>query len=74
MNAVAAGFGTDIDHRIAGAGGGGIKNLVGLGQADGHRVYQDIAVIGGVEIDLAGDRRHANTITVTADTGDHAAD
>ena len=45
-----------------------------VGDADGHRVDQDVAVIGRVEIDLAADRRHADAIAVAADAGDHAGD
>src|SRR3546814_19263255 len=51
-----AGFRPDIDDRIADAGCGRVKDLVLFGDADGHRIDQDIAVIGGVEIDLAADR------------------
>ena len=57
VDAVAAGLGADIDDRIADAGGGRIEDLVGFGDADGHRVDQDVAVISRVEIDLAADGR-----------------
>ena len=67
VDAVAPGLGADIDDRIADARGGRIEDLVGLGDADGHRVDQDVAVIGAVEIDLAADRRHADAIAVAAD-------
>jgi hypothetical protein len=53
---------------------GRIEDLVGLRDADGHRVDQDVAVIGGVEIDLAADRRHADAIAVAADARDHSGD
>ena len=54
--------------------GGRIEDLVLVGDADGHRVDQDVAVIGGVEIDLAADGRDADAIAVAADAGDDAAD
>ncbi len=72
MDAVAAGLDADIDDRIAHAGGGAVENLVLIGDADGHRVDEDIAVIGRVEIGLAADGRHADAIAVSADARDHA--
>ncbi len=42
--------------------------------ADGHRVDQRIAVVGGMEIDLAADRRHADAVAVAADAAHHAID
>ena len=74
MNAVAAGLGSDIDDRIADAAGGRIENLVGICHANGHRVDDDIAVIGRIEIGLAADCRYADAIAVAADTGNHALD
>ena len=50
------------------------RSCPGLGDADGHRVDQDVAVIGAVEIDLAADGRHADAIAVAADAGDDAGD
>ncbi len=72
MNAVAAGLGAEIDNRQAGFGGGGIEDLVGIGQADAHGVDQDVAVIAGVEIGLAGDGGHADAVAVAADARHHA--
>ncbi len=45
MDAVAPGFGTDIDDGIADAGCGGIENLVLIGDTHGHRIDEDIAII-----------------------------
>src|SRR5690606_22099771 len=72
VDAVAARLRPDIDDRIADAACGRIEDLVLLGDADGHRVDQDIAVIGLVEIDLATDRGDADAIAVSADTADDA--
>ena len=74
MDAVAPGLRADIDHRIADAGGGRIENLVLLGDADGHRVDQDVAVVRLVEIGLAADGRHADAIAIAADAGNDALD
>ena len=45
---------------------------VGPGEAGGKGVDQEVAVVAGVEIDLAADRRHAEGIAVAADAGDDA--
>ena len=72
VNAVAAGLGAQIDDRHVHAGGRRVKDLVGLGEADRHRVDEDVAVIAGVETHLPADGRHAEGIAVAADAGDHA--
>src|SRR3546814_20262199 len=54
VDAIAAGFRPDIDDRIADAGCGRVKDLVLFGDADGHPIYQDIAVLGGWEIAQIG--------------------
>ena len=72
VNAVAAGLGAEIDDRHVHAGGRRIENLVGVGEADRHRIDQNVAVIAGVETHLPADRRHAERIAVAADAGDHA--
>ena len=72
VNAVAAGLGAEIDDRHVHAGGRRVENLVGVGEADRHRIDQNVAVIAGVETHLPADRRHAKRIAVAADAGDHA--
>src|SRR3546814_15760827 len=63
MDAVAAGLGADIDHRIAEAGGGRIEKPVLLPQANGYRVYEDVAVVAGVGIHRdAGGRQDPQSI------------
>ncbi len=74
VDAIAARLGAEIDDRHVHAGGGRIEDLVGVGEADGHRVDEDVAVIAGVEAHLAADRRHAEGIAVAADAGDDAGD
>ncbi len=74
VNPVAAGLRADIDHRVADAGGGTEENLVLAGDADGHRVDQRIAVVGGVKIDFAADGGDADAVAVAADAAHHAVD
>ena len=72
VDAVAAGLGAEIDDRHVHARCRRIEDLVGLGEADRHRVDQDVAVIAGVETHLPADGRHAERIAVAADAGHHA--
>ena len=72
VNAVTPGPGADIDHRIACAPGGGQEDVVRPGKADAHRIDQDVAVVGAVEIHLAAHCRHPHAIAITADAGHHA--
>ena len=73
MNAVASCFCPDIDHRVTRAGGGRPENPVTVGKADGHGIDKDIAIIGGIKIDLAADRGNADTIAIAADAGHNTA-
>ena len=74
VNAVTPGLGADIDDRIADAGRGAVENLVRIGDAHRHRIDQDIAVIGRVEVGFAGNGRNTDAIAVPADPRDHALD
>ena len=74
MDAVAAGLGADIDDRLARLGATGVENLVLIGQAHGHGIDEDVAVIAGVEIGLAAHGGHADAIAIAADAGDDAGD
>jgi len=67
-------LGAEIDDWHVHAGGGCVENLGGFGEADRHRVDQDVAVIAGVETHLPAHRGHAERIAVAADAGDHAGD
>ena len=44
------------------------------GDADRHRVDQRVAVVGGMEVDLAADCGHADAVAVAADAAHHAID
>ncbi len=74
VDAVAAGFGAEIDDRHADPGGGGVEDSVAARQPDGHRIDEAVAVVAGVETHAAAYRRHAEGIAVAADAGDHAGD
>ena len=74
VDAIAPSFATDIDNRVADADRCGIKNLVGIGDANGHRVDKDIAIIGLVEINFTAHRWHANTIAIAANPANDATD
>ena len=75
VDAVAPGLGADIDHRIARARRRPNRRC-GRRRASPthHRIDQDVAVVGRVELALAADRRHADAIAVAADAGDDAGD
>ena len=64
---VAAGRRAHQHHRVADPGGGGADHLLGLGEADAHRVDQAVVLVGLLEVDLAADRRHADRVAVVAD-------
>jgi hypothetical protein len=70
VDAVAAGLGAEIDHRHARTRRGRVEDGVRLRQAHAHGVDQDVAVVAGVEIGLARDRRHADAVAVAADARD----
>ena len=72
VNAVAAGFRSDINHRIADAGGAAEENFVVAKDAEGEDVDQRIAVIAGLEDAFAAHGGHAEAVAVMRDAADHA--
>ena len=72
MNAVTARFGTDVDDGVTKAGRSGVKNLVLIRNANGHRVHKDVAIISGVEIGFAAYRGYAYAIAIATNAGNHA--
>ena len=66
MNTVTAGFGTNINHRIARACCGRAENTIAIGKANRHGINQNIAVIGFVEINLAANGWNADAIAIAA--------
>ena len=74
MDAVAPGRGADVDDRISDPGGLGMEDALGVRQAHGHGVDQDVAVVSGVEVAFAAHGRDADAVAVAADPGDHARD
>ena len=73
MDTVAPGFGADINHRVALARCGGIKNLVLARHAHAHGIDQNVAIVAGVEIGLAAHRGYPETVAIAANAGHHAA-
>ena len=55
-------------------GGGGADHVLGPGEADAHRVDQAVLLVGGLEVDLAADRRHADRVAVVADPAHDAVE
>ena len=70
MNAVTACLCPDIDHRVAGTCRRRTENAVAVRQPDRHRIDQDVAVIGRVEIGFATNGRDADTVAVSPDARD----
>ena len=70
VDAVAPGLRAEIDDRIADARRRRGEDRVPPGDADRHRVDEDVAVIAPMEADRAADRRHAERIAVAADPRD----
>src|SRR5262249_57784247 len=74
MEAVAAGFGAEIDDRHADARSGGVENLVAARDPHRHRIDEAVAVVAGVKTNAAAHRRYTEGIAVAADAGDHAGE
>ncbi len=64
---VAPGRGAHQDDRVADPGGRRAHHVLGLGEADAHRVDQAVVLVGLLEVDLAADRRHPDRVAVVAD-------
>ena len=72
VNAVAAGFRADVNHRIAFARRLGVENLVAPDQSQSESIDQRIAGVAGLELGFAAQVGHAKTISVGGDAADHA--
>ena len=72
VDPVPPGLAADVDDRIADASGGAEEDAVPRRDADRHGIHQRVAVVGGVEIDLAAHGRHADAVAVAADAAHHA--
>ena len=70
--AVAAGGGSDVKDRVAHAPRGAAHDLVVSQDPEAERVHERVALVGLVEIDLAGDGRDAEAIAVVGDAADDA--
>ena len=74
MNAVAAGFCADVNHRIADTLGLGEENVFFARDAERERVDQRILRVARLERNLAADRGNAEAIAVVADAADYAVE
>ena len=74
VDAVAAGLGADVDHRIADAGGLGVEDLVLADQAEREGVDQRVAAVAGLKARFAAQVGHAEAVAVAGDAGDDAFD
>ncbi len=72
VDAVPARLRAHVDHRIADAGGLGIKDLVAPHQAQGKGVDQGIARIARLKARLAAQVGDAEAIAIAGDSADHA--
>ena len=69
MNAVASGFGADVVHGIAGAGGRCLHDLFCLCNAEAEDVDQRVASVALVERNLAADGWNSDAVAVPGDPG-----
>ena len=74
VDAVAAGLGAYIDHRVARAAGLAIKDFVFADQAEREGVHQRVAAVTGLELGFAAQVGHAEAVAVAGDAADHAFD
>ena len=72
MDAVAAGFGADVDDGVADAGGSGVEDFVFAADAEREDVDQRIAGVAGFEDGLAADGGDAETVAIVGDAFDDA--
>ena len=72
VNAVASGFRSDVNHRIAFARSFGVEDLIAPDQTQRECIDQRIAGVAGLELGLAAQVGHAKTISIGGDSADHA--
>ena len=72
VDAVAAGLGADVEHRVALALRRALDDVVVPRDAEAQDVDERVAGVHSVEEDLAADRRDADAVAVAADAGDDA--
>src|SRR5208337_4479044 len=72
MNAVASGFGADINYGIALSRSPSIKNLVAADQSKSERVHQRVAGVTRLKLHLAAQVRDSETVAVRSHARDDA--
>ena len=73
-DAVAAGLGADEHHVVADAAGDGAHDAVGADEAGGERVDEAVALVAGLEVDLAAHGGDAEAVAVVGDAADDAVE
>ena len=73
-DAVAAGLGADEHDVVADAAGDGAHDAVGADHAGAHGVDQAVALVAGLEVDLAADGGDAEAVAVVGDAADDAVE
>ena len=71
VDAVAAGLGAHVDHRVADTRGARVKNVFLLRHAQRKDIHQRIAVVARLENALAAHRGHAEAIAIMCDARHH---
>ena len=74
VNAVAAGLGTHINHRVSGPGSLAVEDLVLAHHAERKSIHQWIAAVAGLELGFAAEIRNAKAVAITGDSADHSLD
>ncbi len=72
MNTVPARFRTDVNDLVAFPGSLAKKYFIGVNDAQAECVDEIVAVVTGVEIDLASDSGHADAVPVTGNAADNS--
>ena len=72
MDAVAAGFCANVNHRIAGAPRLREKQVLFFRDAQRQHIHQRVGRVARLELHFAADRGHAEAVAVMRDAADHA--
>src|SRR6202035_4984834 len=74
MNAVASGFRSHVNHRIAFAGGLGVKDLIASHESESKGIHQRIRRVASFEFGFATEVGYAKAVSVRSNAADHAFD
>src|SRR5262249_32424849 len=74
VDAVAAGAGAHVDHRVTDARGLSVEDIFLLAYAEGENVHQRVAIVAGLENAFSADGRHPEAVAVVRDAADHTGE